>query len=304
MTDRSCGASPRPLADQALALLSEAADAELLRAPASAPRALDPEVLVRRARERVRPELYPEAERELLAIHREEQAALLADAAELAMAARPQGLLLVAPRPVDLADWRRRCAAEVGLALEGGVEVDGDLLACSVLGAGAWPGPAELAAAAARLAPGAAAELRLGRALAAEGRHAEGRRCLSALDGSLLPLAAQLESLRLRADLDHARGAFGGALRRLRRVLALGRGVESALALLALAEELDREPERELASERLADSGASRGAARRALAALEERRLVLGRPLAAPVRGRLLRELEPRASQTSTRRRP
>ena len=241
---------------------------------------------------RLGPELLREAERELVELHRLEQAALLGEAAELRMASRPSWSLLVGVRGADEGSWRRRCATEVGLALEGGLEVDGGLLACGVLGLEAWPGPEELALSAARLAPGVAAEVRVARALLVVGRRAEARRRLAGLELSMLPLAAELDGLRLRADLDLARGAVGGALRRLRRHLALDGAHEPALALLALAEELGARGERELARERLGDGRLTPLGARRLLADQEERRLLLGRPLSAPVRRVLQRELE------------
>jgi hypothetical protein len=292
--------SPHDLAAQSLALLSEVAFADRLRA-AAAIEPHDEEAAVGRARARLGVELLPELERELLAVHRAEQATLLAEACELRLSNTAGGRLVAAARPVDLADWRRRCAQEVELALAGDAEVAGDLLACGILEPIDWPAASELARAAAELEPGVGAELRLGRALAADGRYPEARRRLAALDASLLPLAAQQEGLRLRAELDLACGAFAGALRRLRRALALGRGPEPSLALLALAEELGAAEERELARERLAGGLEGAAAARRALSELVERRRLLGRPLALPVRRGLEREVAALAPRTSAR---
>lgn len=276
-------ASRRRRARSALRELASRARAARLFIPLVRMRELSERLVARHELARVRGEavhLSPAAWGVLVEAHRRGQAELLSDALELSLWSSIEGRAfardgLVAPRE---AAWRIRLEAELGAALELDMPFPAELLACGLLAREAWPGPGELARAAAKLEAGARSLLDRTRAElfeAPEGRGAAAGRALlrrglgyggcTLRDHGLLHRA-----LALAAE---ARGELELALSYHERGVALAPCPRASLATFVLGLELDRRRATEVAWRSLEASWRGSEA------------------LAAPLRDRLWREL-------------
>ena len=241
--------------------------------------------------------LGPDRERvwcELHALQRHEQAALLCEAIELLLGTALEGRLL-APAAGALPDesaWRRRCAEEIGCALDTGAELPGELLACALQGRADWPTPLELLEPLLRLRPSARHRALAARARLASGGAAAAQQLVAHLDLDRLDSRSRAELLAALAVEAERRGRDREALEYFERAGTCGAGPEAQLSAAWIASQLGESARVEHLVEGL--RGAELGAARLARAARDtvERRAWIERPLAARDARRLERLLE------------
>lgn len=259
------------------------------------------EHVVLRPGRRARLATLPHLRRELRAIHLWEQIELLRDAAELRLATTLAGRLLGEPFAVDEAQWRERCAEEIGSALASGLRVVGELLACALQPRASWSSALELTRGLVALRASPTAELLLARALLAAGERDAAWESIGRLDVARLSLAQRACWLLCRSELALSRGARSAALHDLQRATGLGAGLRPRLAALALAQELEATGEEAVALERIAELAPDVARRGRALRELEEARALLGQPLSPAGRRRFVSTLDAVASRSPKR---
>jgi hypothetical protein len=137
------------------------------------------------------------AMRELLTVHRIEQARLLLRASQLRAASTPLGGLFLALCALDLreADWRAAAAEELDACLFDGWEVPAPLAECSARSRADWASARGLARAALALRPSLAARIQLARAELCEGSIGKAREMMQRLQATH-PAGGQDRELR------------------------------------------------------------------------------------------------------------
>jgi hypothetical protein len=261
-----------------LAGLAEGAWAHRLRLEPTVLHALGTELV--RHRQMVRP-VRNRLGRELRAVHRIEQADLLYEAIELLLESSLEGRLL-APKvgvPADEHAWRRRCAEEIGCALDTGVTLPGELLACAMQAQGDWQSPLELVRPLLRLRSITRHRALVVRVLLVAGRSRAAYRLLARFDLARLDSRSRAELLMALAVDTERQGRDPEAQELFERAGTCGAGPGASLGAARVALQSGRREHMTHLLERLRAECPEPARLDRALRELSERRALLGRPL-------------------------
>ncbi|MFT7485703.1 MAG: hypothetical protein ACI9F9_001553 [Candidatus Paceibacteria bacterium] len=217
--------------------------------------------------------------RELAAVHAAEQVQLLGLAIELQLISTAGGRYFSAPLGEDatIANWRHRCAQEIGSALADGVAVSGELLAYSLLEQACWPSAIAIAEGRFDQTHSATDTWYLMRGLYGAGVVGRARKLSRTLQDQHLTRSQRACRAECRAIDSEALGLREEALLSYDLAATLGAGARASLGGMLVALELNRPADIGRQLEHLANGSSGPSSLVRALHLLKGKRELMGR---------------------------